>query len=893
VKLQVLSVRNLLGLDEAEITFEPGVVAIVGPNGSGKSSLLDALVVALFGEPSPVRPVRQSGLVRIGADRGEVSLTFSVASGLYRVSRTFRRNRSQEVLVESFGDGRWEPIASTVQEAADRLASLLSPPFPGSSSDRFARLKDSFLASVFVPQGQVTRLIDATPGERWAVLAAVLGLDDEERLREKARAVLDLALGEEERLEGERMALEERLAAIGEREALLRRRAEAERAIADGEARLGGVKKALDSRRELDRLEGEKASAALELKAASSQLLKVRRLARLNEAAEGLARLRQEGERVGFRRRRLAALERERDGESDGLRAAEARLGKLRQDWRHVEADLAAVERPARKAEAAQALLDARTEEGRLRQELDKGTAEAEGLDRSLAALERSRRTLLRRDLTGSLLALKDSHRAEALRLAQLVSGLSGALLAWLRLLADGDGLVRPGRFRGARALFVASSFREAGLQEHFEAQARSRQRCWDYLRQGQELRSRLAALPPPEEGDDEGPLPDGETLERERLKAVRARDRLEGTLLERKRRLDDLALRRRDREEALGFPDEAFLRACIAAQARREELLAERESLRRCGEASRDDVEKRRLRLVSLDGEIAGTVRALAEAREGLASARSFWKEAADRCGWSRSDLVEALALGGDTLPRGALERALAREEEARRRDEALTRALEAHRKSLPTALPSRADLEAHLAEAEKELRERWSLKARLEEALAAREELRKGRDAVESRRKALLPAVDGARRLFRLTESRSFPRFVGDYLTGRLLQSVNGSLDDKSWRLRAQGGAIEVVEAGGVRPASSLSGGERAFVALLMLRRLAAEVGFQQILFIDEGLAMLDDSHLDRVIDLLGKLGREAFVAVITHDFDVAASFPRQWRLDGGRLVAQEVSS
>ena len=123
--------------------------------------------------------------------------------------------------------------------------------------------------------------------------------------------------------------------------------------------------------------------------------------------------------------------------------------------------------------------------------------------------------------------------------------------------------------------------------------------------------------------------------------------------------------------------------------------------------------------------------------------------------------------------------------------------------------------------------------------------------------------------------------------------LQSVNGSLDDKSWRLRAQGGAIEVVEAGGVRPASSLSGGERAFVALLMLRRLAAEVGFQQILFIDEGLAMLDDGHLDRVIDLLGKLGREAFVAVITHDFDVAASFPRQWRLDGGRLVAQEVSS
>jgi len=39
---------------------------------------------------------------------------------------------------------------------------------------------------------------------------------------------------------------------------------------------------------------------------------------------------------------------------------------------------------------------------------------------------------------------------------------------------------------------------------------------------------------------------------------------------------------------------------------------------------------------------------------------------------------------------------------------------------------------------------------------------------------------------------------------------------------------------------------------VALLMLRHLANKVGFKEVLFIDEGLAMLDDENLEMMMNL-----------------------------------------
>lgn len=152
------------------------------------------------------------------------------------------------------------------------------------------------------------------------------------------------------------------------------------------------------------------------------------------------------------------------------------------------------------------------------------------------------------------------------------------------------------------------------------------------------------------------------------------------------------------------------------------------------------------------------------------------------------------------------------------------------------------------------------------------------------------LLPAFDAARRMVKLSDGKGFIRFVSDNLMASLLAEVNTRLVDRGWTVRANQGVLEVIQDGGIRSAAGLSGGERAFLALLFLRQLSARTGFHKVLFIDEGLAMLDDGHLEEVVEFLGSVGHDAFVAVITHDPEVAACFPRRWEVDKGRVFVRE---
>lgn len=886
MRLLDLSVTHFLGIDRAQVSFDPGLVAIVGPNGAGKSSLLDALVVALFGEPSPVRPLRQSHLVRLGADWGEISLSFSVDEGLFRVTRRFRPNRAQEARLERYREGRWEMTASTVQALAAELTRLLAPrPF---GEPDLGRLRDSFLASVFVSQGQVTRLVDAAPAERWALLSAVLGLDDEDRLRARARIVLDLSQAEEERLGGERKALDDRLSLLPGEADLASGLEEAGKEIARREKTLEAFRRAFDARRELDRLDGALLAAELEARSARSRLEEALRLDRLGEAAEGLALLKERARSLAAIRRRAEALRGQGAEAAIRLEEKKALLQALRREWKEKESLLSDVEALARKAEKGRLLAEARREISRIEDSLEKGEIERLHLRSRRTELEAMKAALLRRRLKERLDGTVEAHRQEAARLASLIGELSQVLLAWLLSLADGDGLVRPQRFRGAQVLAFAQSLRRAGLQERLDRQGRSRQDCLRLLHEGARLREELKKLPP-----SEGlPPPEGsvEPVEEERIRLERQEERLAGAMDERRRRREALAGTSRSLEEGLGFPDERTLEGFFEARRRREELLAEKEALRKRGESLRDETELLSVEATRLDVQAERAEEALDEERRLLLQTVEAWRRTCARRQWSADELREALALGRRDLSPGLLEAARAREETARRAFESVRGSRDRFRASFPSEPPSAEALASLMAEAEGHLRRAWTTRTRLEETQAECRRLLERRSLLERLAGDLLPAFDGARRLFHLTEGRSFPRFVSDHLMEGLLGAVNEALPEGTWRLRARKGVIEVVEGEGVRPASSLSGGERAFISLLMLRRLAAQVGFQRLLFIDEGLSMLDDGHLERIIDLLGTLGREAFVAVITHDPDVAAAFPRQWRLDGGRLVEEE---
>ena len=69
--LNRLSIRNFVLVDRLELDFQPGFSVLTGETGAGKSIFVDALACVL-GERA------DSGLVRVGCDRAEVSAEFSM-----------------------------------------------------------------------------------------------------------------------------------------------------------------------------------------------------------------------------------------------------------------------------------------------------------------------------------------------------------------------------------------------------------------------------------------------------------------------------------------------------------------------------------------------------------------------------------------------------------------------------------------------------------------------------------------------------------------------------------------------------------------------------------------------------------------------------------------------
>ena len=104
--------------------------------------------------------------------------------------------------MEKYVEEDWTSLASTVREVNEGIAKVLSP-FIGSIEDTtLGRLRDAFISTVFVPQGMVTKFVDVSPGERWQILVASLGLESESKLQERVRKVIEDASAEIENIKG-------------------------------------------------------------------------------------------------------------------------------------------------------------------------------------------------------------------------------------------------------------------------------------------------------------------------------------------------------------------------------------------------------------------------------------------------------------------------------------------------------------------------------------------------------------------------------------------------------------------------------------------------------------------------------------------------------------------
>ncbi|WP_295259847.1 SMC family ATPase [Veillonella sp.] len=165
---------------------------ISGPTGAGKTSILDAMVYALYGEPSG--EVRKTDAIR--SDFAEpqhmtrVDFSFAIGEAQYRVERlpkqwvakkrgTGMREQNASATVYEMKDGEWKVIATSAAAIRDTIQRIIG------------FRKDQFLQVVLLPQGEFRKLLVASTSEREELLHTLFRTELYRRLQDALKSAYD------------------------------------------------------------------------------------------------------------------------------------------------------------------------------------------------------------------------------------------------------------------------------------------------------------------------------------------------------------------------------------------------------------------------------------------------------------------------------------------------------------------------------------------------------------------------------------------------------------------------------------------------------------------------------------------------------------------------------
>ena len=183
--------RDSVTLDFNELQ-DHSMFLISGPTGAGKTSILDAMVYALYGEPSG--EVRKTDAIR--SDFAEpdrmtrVDFSFAIGDAQYRVERlpkqmvakkrgTGMREQNASATVYEMKDGEWNVIATSAAAIRDTVQRIIG------------FRKDQFLQVVLLPQGEFRKLLVASTSEREELLHTLFRTELYRKLQEALKAAYD------------------------------------------------------------------------------------------------------------------------------------------------------------------------------------------------------------------------------------------------------------------------------------------------------------------------------------------------------------------------------------------------------------------------------------------------------------------------------------------------------------------------------------------------------------------------------------------------------------------------------------------------------------------------------------------------------------------------------
>ncbi|GAA5226388.1 chromosome segregation protein SMC [Paeniglutamicibacter antarcticus] len=227
--LKTLTVRGFKSFASATtFEFEPGVTAVVGPNGSGKSNVVDALAWVMGEQGAKtLRGGKMEDVIFAGTSaraplgRAHVSLTIDNADGALpieyaevTISRTLFRAGGSEYAING---------------NSCRLLDIQE------------LLSDSGLGRemhVIVGQGQLDRILHATPEDRRGFIEEAAGVLKHRRRREKTVRKLDAMQGNLNRLEDLTGEIRRQLTPLGKQAKIARRAQSVQFDVRDAKSRL-------------------------------------------------------------------------------------------------------------------------------------------------------------------------------------------------------------------------------------------------------------------------------------------------------------------------------------------------------------------------------------------------------------------------------------------------------------------------------------------------------------------------------------------------------------------------------------------------------------------------------------------------------------------------------
>ena len=286
-----------------------GLVVISGDTGAGKTSILDAICFGLYGRTPEQSSSRE--LLTLGAEHGEVRLTFSTQAGVWRVTRRLGRGAPEPThLLEGLTADRGEVTDQVTGAAAvgARMVDLVGMGF------------HAFTSAVLLAQGRFAQFLQSTPRDRDVILRELFGIASLDDARTAALAAKDAAAREAVVLERERSILPVHTAAA---------RAAQSRLTRSAAVRMAGIRalRPLVDAAGLERTRaGEAADSAARIRAALAELPTAeerRALVELHTAAERDAREARALHDEAHQSTRDAALARDRLRERHGGTASE------------------------------------------------------------------------------------------------------------------------------------------------------------------------------------------------------------------------------------------------------------------------------------------------------------------------------------------------------------------------------------------------------------------------------------------------------------------------------------------------------------------------------------------------------------------------------------------